>query len=72
MHEFKFYGSATVGTKGQIVIPAEARDELCMTEGTKVVIVKAPHHNGFMVLNAGILEAHLADVQDKLKDHSEN
>ena len=23
-----FYGTATVGTKGQIVIPAEARDEL--------------------------------------------
>ena len=28
MHDKKLYGTATVGTKGQIVIPSDARDEL--------------------------------------------
>lgn len=68
MHEFKFYGSANIGTKGQIVIPAEARDELGMNEGTKVIIVKAPHHNGLLVLNTEVLEDHLKEVQSALKE----
>lgn len=33
-------GMATVGTKGQIVIPAEARRELNLEEGDKVVILR--------------------------------
>jgi len=33
-----FYGTATVGTKGQIVIPAEAREELKIKEGDKVTV----------------------------------
>ncbi|HEX5455737.1 MAG TPA: AbrB/MazE/SpoVT family DNA-binding domain-containing protein [Candidatus Saccharimonadales bacterium] len=71
MHHFKFYGAATVGTKGQIVIPAEAREELKMGEGDKVVIVKAHHHNGLLLLNAEVLENHLADMQAKLKNQKE-
>jgi len=39
MHEVTFYGTATVGTKGQIVIPAEAREKLHITPGDKMFIV---------------------------------
>lgn len=67
MHNFKFYGSATVSTKGQIVIPAEARDELHMDEGIKLMLVKAPHHDGLLVLPADVIEHHLADMQNALK-----
>lgn len=35
----KFYGAATVGPKGQIVIPAEARANLGLKPGDKVIIV---------------------------------
>lgn len=28
MHDKKLFGTATVGTKGQVVIPAQAREEL--------------------------------------------
>ena len=31
-----FLGSATVGTKGQIVIPADAREAMQIKEGDKV------------------------------------
>jgi len=34
-----FCGSATVGTKGQIVIPAEAREKLGIQPGDKVFIM---------------------------------
>ncbi len=39
MHDKKLYGTATVGTKGQVVIPAEARRELDMKEGDRLYVV---------------------------------
>lgn len=37
-HDKKLYGTATVGTKGQIVIPSNARDELGLKPGDKLYI----------------------------------
>ena len=71
MDHFKFYSAATIGSKGQIVIPMEARDELNMKEGDKVVIVKAPYHNGLLIHKAEILEQHLASMQEQLKKQKE-
>ncbi|MBA3757506.1 AbrB/MazE/SpoVT family DNA-binding domain-containing protein [Candidatus Saccharibacteria bacterium] len=69
MDSFKFYGSATVGTKGQIVIPAEARDELNFKEGDKVVIMKSPMHDGLMMLKAEVFEQHLNQMQHGIEHH---
>jgi AbrB family looped-hinge helix DNA binding protein len=52
----KFYGSATVGSKGQIVIPAEAREELRLEEGEKLIVLRDRHSGGLMVLKAERLE----------------
>ena len=38
LHDKKMYGTATVGTKGQIVIPADAREELGIAPGDKLYI----------------------------------
>ena len=38
MHDKKLFGTATVGTKGQIVIPSNARDELNLKPGDKLYI----------------------------------
>lgn len=38
LHDKKLYGTATVGTKGQIVIPADAREELGIAPGDKLYI----------------------------------
>lgn len=35
----KLYGTATVGTKGQIVIPADAREELAIKPGDRLYVV---------------------------------
>jgi AbrB family looped-hinge helix DNA binding protein len=37
-HNLSMYGTATVGTKGQIVIPADAREEFNLEPGAKVFV----------------------------------
>ncbi len=37
--EARFYGATTVGTKGQIVIPAEARKDMRLKAGDRVLVV---------------------------------
>ncbi len=44
-----FLGSATVGTKGQIVIPADARNAMQLHEGDKVVILRGPREGSIIV-----------------------
>lgn len=39
MHKKKLYGTATVGTKGQVVIPADAREELNIEPGDRLYVV---------------------------------
>lgn len=39
MHNKKLYGTATVGTKGQVVIPASAREELNINPGDRLYVV---------------------------------
>lgn len=39
MYKKKLYGTATVGTKGQVVIPADAREELNIEPGDRLYVV---------------------------------
>jgi len=41
----KFYGKVPVGTKGQIVIPAEARKAMNLNPGDSVIIISGPPHH---------------------------
>lgn len=43
------YGMVTVGERGQIVIPAEARRDLGIEPGDKLVIMRHPGHAGIIV-----------------------
>ncbi|MEZ5163367.1 MAG: AbrB/MazE/SpoVT family DNA-binding domain-containing protein [Fimbriimonadaceae bacterium] len=47
-HDY-FYGSVTVGERGQIVIPAEARAELNIQAGDKLLVMRHPIYEGLMV-----------------------
>jgi AbrB family looped-hinge helix DNA binding protein len=44
--EEHFYGSATVGERGQIVIPAEARKKYGIETGDKLLIIGTPSQKG--------------------------
>jgi AbrB family looped-hinge helix DNA binding protein len=61
MHSF--YGTATVGERGQIVIPAEARGELEISPGDKLLVMKHPMHDGLMIFKIEAAQQFLAEVQ---------
>ncbi len=56
-----FYGSVTVGERGQIVIPSDARAEMGMQQGDKLLIMKHPAHHGLMVFKIDSARAFLDD-----------
>lgn len=45
----KFYGKVPVGTKGQIVIPVEARKAMNINPGDNIIIVSGPPHKNKMI-----------------------
>ena len=44
-----FYGAATVGERGQVVIPSEARKKYHINPGDKVLVMGQPHGGGLML-----------------------
>ena len=46
----KCYGSTTVSERGQVVIPAEARREMRLEPGTKLLIFGSGHEGGPLTL----------------------
>lgn len=63
----KLYGTATIGTKGQVVIPAEAREELGMKPGDRLYVINAMHDGGVVFLKEEMLE----DMVEQMAKHIE-
>lgn len=61
-----FYGSVTVGERGQIVIPQDARTEMGIQQGDKLLIMKHPAHHGLMVFKIDSARAFLDDFNAML------
>ena len=59
-----FYGSATVGAKGQIVIPADARAAMRIHEGDKVVVLRGPREGSILVFRVDSFEKLLAHATE--------
>jgi AbrB family looped-hinge helix DNA binding protein len=56
MHDKKLYGTATVGTKGQVVIPAIAREELGINASDRLYVIGSPSKGVVMLLQEDKLE----------------
>jgi AbrB family looped-hinge helix DNA binding protein len=56
MHERKLYGTATVGTKGQIVIPADAREEMDISTGDRLYVIGSPKKGMAMLIKEDELD----------------
>ncbi len=56
MHDKKLYGTATVGTKGQIVIPVDARDDLNIHVGDRLYVIGSPTKGVLGLLQEDTLE----------------
>jgi AbrB family looped-hinge helix DNA binding protein len=68
IHGKKLYGTATVGTKGQIVIPANARVELSIETGDRLYVLGSPE-SGFLGL---IKEDALEQIIEHLTEQVQN
>jgi AbrB family looped-hinge helix DNA binding protein len=72
--EDNFYGAATVGERGQVVIPAEARKKFGINPGDKILVLAHPGGSGIMLckidamreLFAGFLED-LSRIESKVE-----
>ncbi|MDR1970267.1 MAG: AbrB/MazE/SpoVT family DNA-binding domain-containing protein [Candidatus Nomurabacteria bacterium] len=61
--EFKLLSVSKVGPKGQVVIPAEAREELGLKPGETVVVAGLSHHKAILIVDAESFEQHLGQAQ---------
>ncbi len=66
LHDKKLYGIATVGSKGQIVIPAEAREELGLVAGDKLYIAGSASKKVLFCLQEEQLRALIAKMTGDL------
>lgn len=68
MHDKKLYGTATVGTKGQVVIPVELRDAFGIEPGDRLYAIGSKEGKwlGF------IPEEQLRSILEKLTDNIES
>ena len=60
------YGSTTVGERGQVVIPIEARKELGLEPGAKLVVFATGKHRGLILMPAEMLARFVAEAISEL------
>jgi len=64
--EFKCFGSATVGPRGQVVIPAHARRELDIEVGATLLVFSGPGRKGLTLFKADAVEQLIKVVGEQL------
>jgi AbrB family looped-hinge helix DNA binding protein len=65
----KYYGSTTVSERGQIVIPAEARREMGLEPGTKLLLFGGGHEGGPLTLmTAGMVTRFVRHAMERLSE----
>jgi AbrB family looped-hinge helix DNA binding protein len=62
-----FVGTVTVGERGQIVIPAEARHALGISAGDKLLIMRHPTMSGLMVLKFDGFREFVDEMQQSIR-----
>jgi AbrB family looped-hinge helix DNA binding protein len=67
-HRLKVFGSTTVGHRGQVVIPANARREMGIDAGTTLLVFKAFHGQGLVLLKVDAIEQMMSMVSQQLSD----
>ena len=68
LHRPKVFGSTTVGPRGQVVIPANARKELDIDAGTTLLVFGGPHGQGLVLLKVDAIEQMMSMVSQQLSD----
>ena len=65
-HEIKCLGSTTMGTRGQVVVPAHARKELDISPGETLLVFSGPGKKVLVFLKADTVEQILNSLSEHL------
>ena len=68
----KFYGSTTVGERGQVVIPAEARKEFQIASATKLLVFGNKRAGVLVLTKADSVTEFLSRAMSMLTEFKEN
>ena len=66
--ENRCLGSTTVGPRGQVVIPVNARKEMGIDVGTTLLVFKVLGGQGLMLLKVDTIEQMMSMVGERLAD----
>lgn len=69
MYDKKLYGTATVGTKGQVVIPADAREELDIKTGDRLYVVGSCERKWIGFVKEDQLRELIAHITDNIENY---
>lgn len=64
----KLIGTTTVGERGQIVIPADAREELEINSGDKLLVFRAPIDGALIIAKPETFEKLIAHMGTQFKN----
>jgi AbrB family looped-hinge helix DNA binding protein len=67
----KFYGATTIGERGQVVIPAEARKDLNLEHSTKVMVFGGLIGEGLLIVKADSVAEMVAHANQMLSGVTE-
>jgi len=69
-----FYGSTTVGERGQIVLPAKLRKDFEINKGDKLLVIVDPHGSRIMLVNPDtmnkfldMMSENISQIKSKIK-----
>ena len=65
-HEIKCLGSTTMGSRGQVVIPAHARKELDISPGETLLVFSGPGKKVLVFLKADMVEQILNSMSEHM------
>lgn len=65
--KIKFFGSNTMGEKGQVVVPVEGRQALDLNPGDKLIFMGDVNKGVMIVARAEVFEQHMEQMQAGFK-----
>ncbi len=68
----RLIGTTTVGERGQIVVPADARAELGINAGDKLLVFKAPIDGALIIAKPETFEKLIAHMGEQFKNMTEH
>jgi AbrB family looped-hinge helix DNA binding protein len=71
MKGMKFYGSTTVGERGQIVLPVKLRNDLQLKKGDKLIVVGNPTSSHISLINAESMDEFLETMTQNINQMRE-